>query len=568
MKHTFIRIGLMLLVLGLTSSFAQSLVDVLPAGTTVALGTVGLREHEERLAPFIEEFERLELGEALSAVFGADGRELTVDNAVFPDIGILELIGDEAWIALSLSRFNPLPAFTLIARPSAEANARIASGIAQAEGLETLREGDITFYQQTLDEPELTVSVIAFTQVDDVVVISSNPDTLRAVLRQLGGVTEPSFTSSAGYQATLDTLEPGTLYGYLDYAQIGSSLAPLARGVGFDQLVRRLEQSFATAGVSAGVIRVTDTGLQQESIQRPDASGGDRQLYALLTDTDTVQADADGVPTEVLSWSIGVNTLPAWWDYLNDITRSTPELGGTLNELVQSFFGIDVNRLLFSWMGPQITTLSTGVGEVTQPGVASSNLLGESVYLIETTDPAAAETGLQTLLQTLGTGLAAFTDPMGQAGNVQTTTQEIAGVTVTTTTITSGISLSYAVRDNTVIIATSPDVMTAALSPAAPLSATPQFEELTRIAPETARTYALSDNQRTLEDSAAQLTSQLQLLVGLSGGANLDFEAVETASERLSDYISFIAERLGSSLSYSEVRNGAIYSFSETEIRW
>jgi hypothetical protein len=568
MRHTFIRIGLMLLVLSLTSSFAQSLVGVLPADTTVALGTVGLRQHEERLAPFIEEFERLELGEALAAVFGADGRELTVDNAAFPDVGILELIGDEAWIALSLSRFNPLPAVTLVARPSAEANARIASGIAQAEGLETLREGDITFYQQTLDEPELTVSVIAFAQVDDVVVISSNPDTLRAILRQLSGATEPSFTSSAGYQATLGTLEPGTLYGYLDYAQIGGSLAPLARGVGFDQLVRRLEQSFATAGVSAGVIRVTDTGLQQESIQRPDQSGGDSRLYALLTETATVQADADGVPAEVLSWSVGANTLPAWWDYLNDITRSTPELGGTLNELVQSFFGIDVNRLLFSWMGPQITTISTGVGEVTQPGVPSSNLLGESVYLIEATDPAAAETGLQTLLQTLGTGLAAFTDPMGQAGNLETTTQEIAGVSVTTVTITSGITLSYAVRDNTVIIATSPDAMVATLSPAAPLSATPQFEELTRIAPETARTYALSDNQRTLEDSAAQLTSQLQLLVGLSGGANLDFEAVETASERLSDFISFIAERLGSSLSYSGVRNGIIYSYSETEIRW
>lgn len=558
-----IRIGLVLLALILSGSLAQSLVNILPADTTLALGTVGLREHEPKLAPFIEEFERLELADALNAALGG-GQALATE----PGINLLELIGDEAWVALSVSRFNPLPALTLVARPSAEVNARIASSIAQTAGLEAFSEGGVTFYQQTLDEPLLTASVIAFAQVDELVVISSNPDTLRAVLRQLGGAAEPNFASSAGYQATLGTLEPGTLYGYLDYARIGSSLAPLARGLGFDQLVARLERSFATAGVSAGVLRLTDSGLEQESMQRPDSAGGDGRLYALLTDPATVEANAANVPAEVLSWSVGVNTLPAWWDYLNDVTRSTPELGGTLNELVQAFFGVDVNRLLFSWMGPQITTLTTGVGELVQPGAPSDNLLGESVYLIETTDPAAAETGLSTLLQTLGAGLAAFTDPMGQAGSVPTTTQELAGLTVTTATISSGITLSYAVTDDAVIIATSPAAMRAALTPTATLDATPQFNRLTQLAPTNARAYGLTDNQRTLRESAGQLTNQLQLLVGLSGAANLDFEAVEDASARLSDYLDFIAERLGSSFGYSEVRDGTIYSYSFSEIRW
>lgn len=551
-----------IILLLLAAAWAQPLSELLPADTALALGAVGLAEHQDKLAPFIAEAERLALAEALAAAFGS---ELAMADA---ELTLLDLLGQEAWLALSLSRFNPLPAITLIARLSPRLSAQIADSIAQTEGLSALSEGGLTFYQLALPEPLLTVSAVAFAQLDDIVVLSSNPDSLRAVLRQLEGSAEPSLADRESYRATLGSLAPGTLYGYLDYGQIASSLAPLARGLGFDQLIRRLEQSLTTAGVSAGVLRVTADGLEQESLQRPDAAGGDAQLYALLTDSAMVAPDASGIPAGVLSWSHGVNALPDWWRYLNGLAGSTPELGGSLDELAQLLVGIELSGTLFNWMGPAFTSVSTGVGEVVQPGVASENLLGENVYRIATGDPQAAEAGLRRLLERLGASLAAFTDPLGRAGSAALSSEAWGDLTVTSAELASGITVSYTVTDDAVLIATSPAAMQQLLAGGTPLSETPQFSRLTALAPARARSYSLSDDARALRESAAQLGSQLQLLAGLGGAQTLDFDAVEQASAALEAYLEFIAERLGTSYSYSALRDGVIYRYSLSEVRW
>ena len=87
----------------------------------------------------------------------------------------------------------------------------------------------------------------------------------------------------------------------------------------------------------------------------------------------------------------------------------------------------------------------------------SSNLLGDSVYIIEVADEAAAQTGLSNLLQTISTIVAGFADPSGGAGNASSAVTDIAGVEATTLTITEGISLSYAVTDGHAFIGTSPE---------------------------------------------------------------------------------------------------------------
>ena len=438
-KYLFVTVAFFFFASALAQSATQSLADLLPAETFLALGTQGLSDQTAKVQPFIDEFERLDLGAALAQLFPASQGEAAapLEDSLkndFSGLNALDLVGQDAWIALSASSFNPLPALTLLARLSPEASSRVATVLADETakaGVESLTEGDYTFYQQTV-EGATPLQVLAYAQVDDLLMLSTNPDTLRAALRQLGGSQDPNFTRSAGYMATLGSAslngEMDNFYAYVDYAQIADTLSPYAQSLGFDALVARVVQAFRTAGVSGGTLRFTDAGLESAGVQVPDASGGDADLYALLTSpamADT--ATAALAPADALSWSSNHTDLSAWWDYLNGLAASTPELGGSLDSLLSTFLGLDLRSTFFNWAGSGFSSITTSVGAAVEPGVPSSNLLGDSVYLIQTDDEAAAQTGLGTLLQSLGSTIAGFSDPSGSAGNVEPTSQDVSG---------------------------------------------------------------------------------------------------------------------------------------------
>lgn len=582
-SHTrglMLSVGLSLL---LSSAAAQSLADLLPAETFLAFGTRDLAQHEAKLDPFIAEFERLELGASLAQLVPSETVESELEGddpmgnimAQFEGLEVLDFLGQEAWIALSASSFNPLPALTLITELSPAAGEQITTALNEAtarETVETLSEGNYTFYQEALTGEDDFIQVLAYAQVDNTLMLSTNPNTLRAALRQLGGSSDPSFLTSVGYASTLGEVGEGNFYGYLDFAQVANVIAPFAQGFGFDGLVNRLIDAFTTAGVSAGTVRVSGGGIESESLQAVNADGGDPTLYALLTDSAPANAStATLAPEDALGWSSSVTNLGGWWGYLNELAASSPELGGDLDFLVTSFLGVDLQTNFFSWVGDELTTITTGVGEVAQPGMPSSNLLGDSVYIIEAADEAAAETGLSTLLQTLSTLVAGFADPSGGAGNASSETGDVAGVSVTTLSITEGISLSYAIADGYAFIGTSPEALTAVLEARASgtsLQNAAVFETLQTTAPDTASSLSLANNQATLVGTAQQITSQLQLTAGLGGASNLDFEAVEEASEKLEQFLQFVAERLGFSRSYSERRDNSVYSFGQSDVAW
>ena len=216
-----------------------------------------------------------------------------------------------------------------------------------------------------------------------------------------------------------------------------------------------------------------------------------------------------------------------------------------------------------------MAVISTGAAAVVEPGVAVNNLLGETVYLIGTTDPAAAQAGLDQLLAAVGAGVAAFSDPFGGAGNLSISTRDMAGVKVTRIAVTSGMTLSYAVADNFALIATSDDSIDAVLSAfASGASLRPTLAPLLDEIPSDARSFTLADTRATLENAAFQLTSQLQLTAGLGGASNLDFDAVMEASQALERYLLFVASRLVGSLSYSQVKDDVIFTFNRTEVSW
>lgn len=501
----------------------------------------------------------------------ADFGEADLDEAEkrLRALATLDVFGQEAWIGLSATPYNPVPAAVLLTRLTPEGAEEVRALLDDPElgngaEVQTFEESGYTFSQVTLgtDGP---VPVLAYALADDVLALATNPDELRGVLRRLSGADEPNFAASAGFESTLGTLEAGTFYGYLDYARIAEAVGPYSQGLGFDRLATRLSEALATAGRVGGVARLTEAALETQSVQVLDEAGGDAQLYALLSDDTPAQTDVL-VPPEALSASVSARDLSGWYDYLNALALSVPELGGDLDSLLLSIVGVNLRDTVFNWTGRQIVTMSTGFGEVIQPGVPSNNLLGESVYLLEATNENAAERGLGTLLTNLSQTLAAFSNPQG-VGTSEAQTEEIAGVTVTRYEIADGITLLYAVAGGYAIVATSEDAMQRALAAQSEGAGVP-LSELLGDVPEGATAVSYADGRRTFEGLAAQLSNQLQLAAGMGGAGTLDFDAVDEASEALEAFFAFVAERLGPSTGYSERAEGTIRSFSEAEVRW
>ena len=588
-----------LLLWGLAS--AQDIPELLPDNTILALGMQDLSAQEAKFQPFVDEFERLELGQALAVLFSegdedmfgdmtggdatggdATGGDMTggmMDEDLFSGrlegLTVYDFLGQDAWINLSASSFNPIPAVTLITRLSDEAASAVQeelddSQTMMGEDVETLTEGDYTFYQERVEDAD-PIQVVAYALADNLLMLSTNPDTLRGVLRQLGGSEDPSFVDSEGYANTLGRLEFGTLYAYIDYAQIADAVAPLASNFGFDALVNRLSQALTTAGVAGSTIRVTDDGLVQEGYQVPNADGGDTTLYGLLTNADPTTQDAVSfVPENALAYSSATANLQGWWDYLNELAASVPELGGDLNTLLLSFFGVDLRTTFFDWTGSQVTSVTTGVSAMVEPGVAAENLLGESVFIIPTTDEEAARTGLQTLFQNLTQAVAAFSDPQGGTGGAVMDASDVDGVSVTRYDVTDGVSLSYAVTDGQVLIATSAEAMQAVLDAkanGASITNSDAYSALQEVAPEGASSVTLTDQRSTLESLAQQVAGQLEMTAGLTGAQNLDFDAVSDASSKLEEFITFVAGKFGTSVGYGE-RGETIRTYGQTDVTW
>ena len=561
-----------------TLAAAQDLAELLPDDTIFALGMQGLSDADERLEPFRAEFERLGVGEALATLF-EDAQEMGASGGMSGGIGemteevpeevgslfSLEVLGQEAWIGLSASSFSPLPAATLITQLTPDAVEQVTPLLEQAnaqENPETMTEGDYTFYQLPLEDAD-PVQVVAYAQADDLLLISTNPEVLRGVLRRLGGADEPNFADAEGYTQTLSDLESGTFYGYLDYAGIADAAEPFAQGFGFDQLVTRLLSAFRTAGVTGGVARLTDDGLTTEGFQAVDAEGGDRDLYTLLTSGEAADLETQRfAPSDALGYSVSAVDLSGWYDYLNSLATSVPELGGDLDSLLLSFTGINLRETFFDWTDGQVVTITTGLGEPSEPGVPSDNLLGESVYLIKASDENEAQQGLAVLLESVSQSVSAFSDPMGGSGGATSGTEQIGETEVTRYDITDGVSLSYAITDGYALIATTDDAMRSVLEADGSLDV--DFSDV----PGGASTVAYSDAQATLEGTAQQIGSQLELAAGLGGSSGLNFDDVENASSVLEEYLSFIASRLGTSVGYSERSGEGVSSLSETEVDW
>jgi len=571
MRTTLTKLLLSLAALLAGAAWAAELPRFLPAETLLAVGVEGLERHEAKARPFIDEWERLNLTELLEAAFADEDDD---DAVPMPDLGVglLDLIGREAWLAVSASQFNPLPAVTVLVRvtPDGMAAARDLFARAEEEGEATqMTEGSIAFTVVASPDDDLPMP-IAYAAFDDVVLVSSNPDVARGVLRRYQGASEPSLATNSGFQGTVGAQRPGNAYFFLDLAAAADVAAPFASGMGFDALVERVAAAAGTAGVVGSVTTVTDEGFQTVGVRVLGSEAQDPQLYRLIVGAAPVSDRALAfVPPTALGVSVASVDLPGWWDWLEDVVASEPAIGITdIDQMVQEAIGLDMQRTLFGWMGDEVATITLGYGEPSFMPTQLVNPLGEVVYLVETTDEAAAAAGLNEFFM-FGTSMAgSFMDPMGEGGMVAPAQREVAGVSVTDWQLAENFTLSVAVTDGYALIATAPSAMDAVLSARSGGAGLPvALAPLRSRVPQGARTFTLSDDRAALAYSAEVMVQQFAMMSGLGGG-DIDFEAVEAATAALGEFLAFLTERFETSVGYATVDGQTVRTESYTFIAW
>jgi hypothetical protein len=564
---------------------AQSLRSLLPPDAVAVIGVQGLSQQQAKLQPFIDEFNRLGVADAFQAAFASTEKSaeksanvpnLTQMPKELEGLSLLDIVGNEAYLAVSVNQTNPLPAVTLVARVDAKAQqaaAKLIQDQAGNSGVQRLTEGKLDFYVETVDDGGGSKTTVAYAQDGALVVISSNPDVLRGVLRRQQGSSEPAFTDQPGYKSTLAQLGNGQLVTYIDPAPAGPVLKPILDAQSMDALSQRLTTALTTFGVSAHVTRLTQTGFEGQGLQQLDGSGKDVALYTMLGSDAAASTDALGfVPPNALSVGSSAIAITDWWNYLGDLVASVPQLGvSDLDQFVQGMVGIDLRTDLFDWAGHNVATISMPASSqaAQQPGMPNPNLLGSSVFVLQSKDDAAATKGLADLFGKLAAQLASFTNPNGKAPPPQPSTHQAGGLSVTSLSMAPGVTISYAVTGGQAFIGTSGDALDAVLTARQHAGTLPpKLAALRSRIPDGAHSFSLTDSQASMKNSSASLVTGLQTLAGIGGSQNLDMAKVTKATDALTKFLDFVAAKLGSAVSYTQVSNGKISSHSLSQVSW
>lgn len=567
-------LGLALTVLILFgSASAQQLTNLLPQETFAAFGFSGLAQHEAKFQPFVSEWQRLGLTDLLSAAFAEEEVDDLEDAypAEFEGLDFYDFFGDEAWFTVSASRTSPLPTFTGVARVSSAAAAALEQVLErETEGVEVqvLTEGSIEFRVGASDEFS---DPVAYAIDGDFVVVSTNPDVLRGVLRRYQGATEPSFLDSPGYAASLAPLMPSNVVLYFDLPHIVDLAEPFVTGMGFDATVDRLGRALRTFGTYGAVNRFTSEGLEALSLQALGDASLDPELHALLSSNLPVSSGPLAFVGEgAVSYQASGVPIQEWWAYLDRLTSELPELGiGGIDGFVRDNLGLDLGQLLFDWMGTTFAVITPYSAPV-EIGVMPENLLGASLYLVETTDPAAAREGLSMLMMMGGMFASSFADPYGEGGGMPPAPEQrtVAGVTVDSYLLTEGVIIETAVHGGYVLVATDPASMDAALTAASSGGGlTGELASLAENVPAGAGSILLQDGEATFRMLGEQLSSQFALFSGLAG-SEFDFDAAEASSEALGAYMEFVAGKMGGQYSYGVSSGTVLRTYSLTNVTW
>ncbi len=561
-------------------ALAANFTHLLPQETVLAVGAFDLAAHQNKLDDFTAEWQRLGLSELLAAALAEEAGDDAADMpAGLENLSLMDVIGREAWLGVSLAAFNPLPAVTVVAQVTPQGAQAARALFPESEGeVQTFTEGAITFEVATsppdefgeMDQFDAAFSAIAFAQFDDMVALSTNPDVLRGVLRRYQGSGEAGLSSNVGFAATVGQLPAGNGYYFVDLPAVVTSVAPFGAGMGFDNVIARLSGALDAAGVNGSVMTIAADGIEGRTLRVLGDASSDPQVHALLANPAPV-TDGARVFVGPNTVTYGVSTFDAggWWGWLKGVVASAPELGiGDLDSFLNEMVGIDISRLLIGWMGNETAVISAASAPTAEVGMALENPLGDSVYAIRTDDPAAAEAGLAELLAMASMMVSGFTSADGMGSQTPPSTRQVAGVSVTDYAFGSFAAISTAVVDGYALIATTTAAMDDALNARQQgLGLSASLAALRPLVPAGVTAFSVSDDSATLRTLSQSVAAEMGMLVGLAPG-EIDFDSAEAAGDALAAFFEFVSGRMSGSYSYSYVEGANVRGVSHIGVAW
>lgn len=491
-------------------------------------------------------FEALREGDAL--LEGARAELTEVCPALAEPLAELAAFGREvpfeALLTVSASPFNPVPALTALLRLDGDIAPSVVS--ARDAALGCLAEADVAITELSQDGVPLYVIddggdlPVIISNVGNLFIMGTNPETVRAVVRLAGGSEEPSLARSESYQRARAKLTAGeTALGFsLNFAALAEILEGFVGLVVADPdsayLAERLLAALRTLGSFSAQLSATEVGLVGEGVLAVNPEGGDRALLELLLCARCAVSAPFLAPEGAIS--IDARYLP-WREllaYVDDWLAGfqDPANRVELRQLVREAFGVDLDAVLFSWLGNELHTYRL---EAIGPDVRTLLYAPAQFSVIPVSSVDAARAGLAELGELLAPLFEQLLSPSTLPGNAldellgggllgQRAMRSYAyrGIEITRWQLGLNIDIAYALVGNYLIIgapARAVEVAIDTFAGGATAFTDPAFVAARAAMPEQLGSYRFSNDRAVLFSLAELFDALVQpLAFAVSGG--------------------------------------------------
>ena len=281
--------------------------------------------------------------------------------------------GDEAVLTVGFGA-SPIPAATAVTRLNADQTNTVSQVQEALLDCATAEEGED--FITVLDEGGISLKVvddggdlpIIIGSSDSIYFASTDINSARTVARLLNGSDEPSLATSTLFEKANGRIASDGLRIAVDFAAIADIVSNFKELVveGEPALTIIFDRGMAvlrTLGSTAGSISQSDKGLAIQSVLSANPEGGDAALAKLMLCTDCTVSVPELAPIDSVSVSSQHLSIAEFFDYLQTWIDDLEDMVGPMDvkELLAAQFGVDLDVLLFNWLGNEVHTINMEV---------------------------------------------------------------------------------------------------------------------------------------------------------------------------------------------------------------
>lgn len=289
------------------------------------------------------------------------------------DMADFALFGQEAIFTVGFGA-SPIPAATAITRLS-EDQASSAFEVQQTildcaradmgeESITVLEEGDINLYVVN-DGGDLPVIIGSN---NGIFFLSTDPNAARTVARLSNGSDEPNLANSGLFENSDGKISSDGIRYAVNFAAIADIVSNfkgmvIAEEPSLELFFDRGMSVLRTLGTNVGSISQSEEGLVTQNLLSANPEGGDPALAALMLCTDCAVGVPELAPFDSVSVSSQYLAISEFIDYLQTWVDDLEDMVGPMDvkELLAAQFGVDLDVLLFDWLGTEVHTISMEV---------------------------------------------------------------------------------------------------------------------------------------------------------------------------------------------------------------